>query len=77
MQVHSLINAKLGVGDWVSLHSLRAAKVAENGSKWAKARLRTKLRDEAKTRQNRGKTEAKTRQKERRKKLTKTLKIVA
>jgi hypothetical protein len=56
----------LSVGDWVSLHSLRAAKVAENGSKWAKTRLRTMLRDEAKKRQN-----------ERRKKLKKTLKIVA
>ena len=49
----------MSVGDWVSLHSLRAAKVAENGSKWAKTRLRTKHRDEAKTRQNRGKNEAK------------------
>jgi hypothetical protein len=49
----------LGVGDWVSLHSLRAAKVAENGSKWATIRLRTKLRDEAKTRQKRGNKDAK------------------
>jgi hypothetical protein len=49
----------LGVGDWVSLHSLRAAKVAENGSKWAKTRLRTKLRGEAKTRQNEAKRETK------------------